>query len=116
MLLRERRRHHALTDWLEDFRFSEIGYQEPERQRFRQDARFEIGSGSRPTLDQSSELQVSDGSAHGDSRRAELALELGLARQAVACLQPAGVDVALERVEHLSVFGGLRRSTHRQMI
>ena len=116
MLARQRRRHHALTDRLEDFRFPQIGYEEPERQAFRQVARFDVGSGSGPTLHQSRELKVSDGSSDGDSRRAELPLELGFARQAVAGFHPARLDFALERIEHLLVLRLLARATHSLMI
>src|SRR2546428_6939772 len=116
MLSRERRRHHALTNRLEDFGLSEIRYQESEGECVGDAPHFDIGSGSRPTLDQPRELQVSDGPSHGDSRGAERALELGLARQPIARFEPAGLDFTRERVEHFLVLGGFFYVSHAQMI
>ena len=95
MLVRQRRRHHALADRLEDLRLAEFGNQQAERQRppgacgvLHERAR------SGAALDETVALQIANGAADRDPRRAERAHELGLARQPVAALEPSAQDVA----------------------
>ena len=109
---RERRRHHPLANRFEDFRFAEIGNQQSERERVGHFRRGDIRAGSGAAVDIPGELQIPDGARDRDSRRAELPLKVGFARQAVAGFQPSRLQVAQQRVEHALIFGHGRARGH----
>ena len=106
---RQRRRHHALADRLEDLglaRDRESAGRTRARRRGRR-ALTKVPEPARRSTRPAS-LQVAHGAADRDPRGAERLPELRLARQASAIGQPAGLDVAPEGGVDLPVLGGRR--------
>ena len=99
-----RRRHHAVAHRFEDLGFTEIGNQQPERQRIdRRGRAADEGSGAGTAFDQAGVLQVADGAANGDARDGEARHELGLAWQTRPRLPIAALNLPPECREHLAM-------------
>ena len=105
MLAGQWRRHHPLTHRLEDLGLAEIRNQQAERLAGRPVGRADVGAGSDATLDEPGQLQLPDGAADRDSRRAESDDELGFAREPIARLPAARLNLAMQGRKDLPVLG-----------
>src|ERR1700761_2324316 len=107
MLVRFRRVRDALANRFEDFRFSQVRYEQSEQMRpIAGGIRLPyVCAGSSDTVDEADILQFPNRAAHRDARSAGPVDKRGLARQLLSRPKTAGDDIALQRFEKLLVFG-----------
>src|SRR5207249_9951408 len=92
VLARERGRHHALADRLEDLRLAQVRDQEPEREGRRAALRAHVRAGAGAPVDEAGALEIPYRTSHGDPGGAELPHEIRLAGQAVPFLPAAAQE------------------------